>query len=157
MLVEIRRTYVGLHGVQVVLNALRCQPFERHTVVARLAIVLQIAGVPRETEVGHFHSQVRGDQHIASGQIAVDAMISCQVLHAVGYLKSERNEILRSEPLLGERQAAIVRPVLAEKIFQIAALGVLHDHVERSCLVGSERERGRNIIRTIIWANKVWR
>ena len=78
-------------------EGLRRHPLYRKSAVPHFPVIVVTVDIPGQTKVGDFHDEPLGDQDVPGGEVAVDALLAAQVLHALGDLAGEADELLLRE------------------------------------------------------------
>ena len=98
---------VALRRVAPLEERLGRHPLHRQPAVARLAVVVVDVDVARQAKVGDLDDVVLGDEDVPGREVAVDALLGGEELHALADLAREREELpqrdarpLRDRPLV---------------------------------------------------------
>ena len=92
--------------------------------------------VSRQTEIRNLEYESIRNQHVARGQVAVDALLGAKVLHAARNLTRKRHQLFLGERRFFPVGALVARgwSAFAQKVPQVTVLRKLNDDVERPVL-----------------------
>ena len=110
------------------IKALGCHPSNGHELVSTDSVVVRLVESLVHAKISYLHGEIISDEAISSGDVSMDKLSLCQVLHRAGNLGSCMHKRGFGDLCVAARSAGHNLRVPLQELVEVSFLWVLHDH-----------------------------